>query len=622
MANTFTFANQTLTDADIFGGINFLHDLNTGDEFTIGNTASASVKFVTGTQLPLYSKDATNGTFTWTQNSISRGRYYITDVTKTNGKYEVTAYDAMILLDANVSALSLSLPTTVSGIASAIATYIGCTVSGTVTNGSLAVTSSMISSDLNCRQLLHYVAEASGCSVKIDGSDHLCFMYYASSGITVSASAYMEGGLNVADYTCAKIDNVTIYNTEGNLQGQAGSGSNALYIGGNPLLDGASNTNATNILNVVKNLQYAPFRCEMFNENGLEIGTTATFGSTTTLVMHIESSESGAMASAVGSDNRAAYNKDILTVVNETNAIAVNAQTIAGQASQILSDMQTAATAAGTTLNGIYATAEAASNTLAGMQAAATAAGTTLNGIYETAEAASEVLVEMENAATDAGTTLLGIYQQAAAAQEAANGAQYSLSEIEQVVDVLNWISAHGSYVLTTDTEVQPGKWYFELINGEYVNVTPPDGSDPSALGLYVLDNVDSSISNYVSSHVSLDANGLVIQTDGVQSKVRISGSGVQLTNEQGNAIATFSSTITLGQASGMHVTLSPGDSTQTPPVLPELGFWQGSTKVAYINSETLHITKAEIESQLRIGQFLWKVQSANRVSLVYSPTN
>lgn len=132
MANTLTFANQTLTDADIFGGISFLADLNTGEEFSIGNTASSSVSFVTETQLPLYSQDSTNGTFTWTRDNVSRGRYYITEVTKAAGKYTVTAYDAMILLDAKITSLSLSYPITVSAIASAIATYIGCTVSGTV----------------------------------------------------------------------------------------------------------------------------------------------------------------------------------------------------------------------------------------------------------------------------------------------------------------------------------------------------------------------------------------------------------------------------------------------------------------------------------------------------------
>lgn len=323
MANTLTFASRTLTDANIFGGIHFLADLNTGEEFTIGNTASASVSFVTDIQLPLYTKDATNGKFTWTQDSASRGRYFITEVTKEADRYNVTAYDAMYLLETNISALSIGFPLTVSAAASAIANYIGCAVSGTVTNGSLSV--SELEEDMTIRSLLGFVAEASGCSVKIDGSDHLCFMYYADSGITITDSQYKEFGLEVADYTCAAIDKVSILNSVGATIATAGSGSNTLYIEGNPFMENASSTHASAVYAKVNGFSYAPLTCEMFGEYGLEVGTIATFGSTPTLVMHLESSEEGAIASSVGSDTRAEYNKSFETMLAEATERALDA---------------------------------------------------------------------------------------------------------------------------------------------------------------------------------------------------------------------------------------------------------------------------------------------------------
>lgn len=231
---------------------------------------------------------------------------------------------------------------------------------------------------------------------------------------------------------------------------------------------------------------------------------------------------------------------------------------------------------------------------------------------WKEAERAHEAADQAENYAEIAHT-------QAEDAMTAASGAQYSLSEVERVVDVLNWIAEHGDYAVTDDTEVVVGKFYFELVDGSYVNVTPDEGADPHALGLYELVSVDESISNYVASHVSLDDDGLVIQTDGVKTKVRISGAGVLLTNEIGNTIATFSESIILGDITGMHVTLSPGDDSQTPAVLPELGFWQGTEKVAYINSETLFIEQARINKTLYIGKFMWRVQG-DRISLVYAP--
>lgn len=325
MANTFTFANQSLTDADIYGGISYICDLNTGDEFSIGNAASACVKFVTDKQVPLYTKDQTNGYFEWVQDLVSRGTYYVTECVKVNGSwYSVTAYDAMILLDTSITALSLSYPLTVSAAASAIAAYIGCTVSGTIYNGTMACDA--LDDTTTIRELLGWAAEASGASVKIDAADHIVFLYYAASGITVTASDYKEDGLDVADYTCAAIDNVTILDMAGMTHATAGSGTNSLFIQGNPFLYDATNTEAAVILGLVDSFVYAPFTCEMFDENGLDVGMTATFGTVTTLVMHIESDEEGAVASAVGSDSRAELNKDLDVMVNEALAVASDAQ--------------------------------------------------------------------------------------------------------------------------------------------------------------------------------------------------------------------------------------------------------------------------------------------------------
>lgn len=307
MANTLTFANLTLTDAELFGGVSYTADLNASDALSIGNTASASVSFVTDTLVPLYSENVANGTFTWTQDGTSRGRYYVTEVTKEQDKYRVTAYDAMILLEADISALSLTVPLTVSAAASAIAAYIGCTVSGTVYNGTL--TTNYLDEGTTIRQLLGYVAEASGASVMIDGSDHLCFVYYAESGITVTASEYIK--LEEATYECAAIDNVTILNALGSVHAVSGSGSNSLYIENNPFMVDANDANAAVILARVSGLTYVPLDCELFDETGLTIGTRATFGETSTLIMHLESSEEGAKASSVGVRTRADYNKSL-----------------------------------------------------------------------------------------------------------------------------------------------------------------------------------------------------------------------------------------------------------------------------------------------------------------------
>lgn len=585
MANTLTFANITLTDANIFGGIKFLHDMNTGEEFTIGNTASASVSFVTDTQLPLYTKDQTNGVFTWTQDSVSRGTYYITEVTKADGKYEITAYDAMNLLEVNISALSISFPATVSGLASVIAAYIGCTVSGTIVNGSLAVNS--LDTDMSARQLLGYIAEASGCSVKIDGSQHLCFMYYADSGITLTASDYVK--LEVADYTCAAIDNVTIYNSQGEIQASYGSGGNSLFIGQNPFLEAAMNSNAQNIYNVVHGLVYAPVKAELFDESGLEVGTIATFGTTATLIMHIESSETGATASSIGSDNRAAYNKSVVVVANEAKAVAIDAQAVASAAAGLLSDMQAAATAAGTTLEGIYADAENALTS-------ATAAQTSADAAEASADAAA---------------------LQASTANAYASSALDQLNIVQDVVGVLDLLSTNATYQLTTDTEIQPGKWYFTQSGSSpdyvYTVVANPDIDDIGTY--YEMTDIDAAVKNYVTARLAVTSDGLWIQDPSMQTKILLSpDDGVVLQGPDGTVIGKYGSTAQIGDEAGFHISLSG----------TRLGFWRGSetdpnNEIAYISGQQLYITKSVVLQQMDLGtmiadgglgQWSWKVHA------------
>lgn len=322
MANTLTFANQTLTDANIFGGINYICDLNTGDEFSIGNTASACVSFVTDTQVPLYTKDQTNGVFEWTQDNTSRGTYYVTEVTKHEGFYTVTAYDGISLLETSIEVLGItSFPLTVADAAAAIETYSGYTLTGTLYNDGLTCTD--LDKTMTVRELLGYIAEMSGASIKLNASDELCLMYYEDSEIELTASDYKA--IEVADYACAAIDRVVIISNAGEDLASAGFGTNALYIAGNPFADGATALNAQAVLDVVGGFFYTPLTCELFDEEGLEVGTGATIGDAYTLIMHVEAStEEGVTVASVGTDSRSEYNKGISELINAATEAALN----------------------------------------------------------------------------------------------------------------------------------------------------------------------------------------------------------------------------------------------------------------------------------------------------------
>ena len=201
--------------------------------------------------------------------------------------------------------------------------------------------------------------------------------------------------------------------------------------------------------------------------------------------------------------------------------------------------------------------------------------------------------------------------QSADSASASATNALNSLSEVEKVVDVLGWVSQHGQYALTDDTEVVSGKYYFTLSGATYTVVSNPTG-DPSAQGWYELNNVDAAISNYVASHLALDSSGLWLQTDNVASKLLLSNTdGLVIYGENG-PLAKYGTDAVIGDESAFHIKI---DGT-------EIGFYQAAQKVAYINGNKLYITQSVVLQQMDVGdtngQWSWKIHPVNGRNNMY----
>ena len=225
---------------------------------------------------------------------------------------------------------------------------------------------------------------------------------------------------------------------------------------------------------------------------------------------------------------------------------------------------------------------------------------------------------------TYANEYALSANEAADSANRYANQALNSLSEVEKVVDVLAWITEHGEYAPAEEAAVEVGKFYFEPIEPEaeeafsaltdesdveltdennnniiifeqyqFVVVTPEGDEDPLELGWYELISVDDAISNYVSSHLALDASGLWLQTDGVGSKVLLSAlEGLVIYGSNGLPMAKYGESAIIGDENGFHIEISD----------TEIGFYQVAQKVAYINGNRLYITQSVVLQQIDIG--------------------
>lgn len=249
-------------------------------------------------------------------------------------------------------------------------------------------------------------------------------------------------------------------------------------------------------------------------------------------------------------------------------------------------------------------------------------AADTAVGFAETARQAAEDADLAAQAATEsaeqAGLAAEQAEQDAQEASDSAKSATASastaigqLSQIEDVMRVIDWAARHGTYGVTADTVPVAGKWYFELVDGAYSVVTPSEVDDPHALGLYELTGVDEAMSNYISTHLALTDSGLYVQMDNNAARLQIASTGIVLWGADGKPIAQYTSDVILGDEDSTHIKLTSG----------ELGFYKDkNTKVAYISGNKLYIAESEVTNTQRIGAFIWVKQSSNRISLRYSP--
>lgn len=105
-------------------------------------------------------------------------------------------------------------------------------------------------------------------------------------------------------------------------------------------------------------------------------------------------------------------------------------------------------------------------------------------------------------------------YSYAGVAKTAADKAVKDLSQVENVVGVVNWIAEHGEMISQAGGTFDPAKVYFivdpngdyHIGNTHYSVVTEPKAED---IDDYYILNIDESVQNYVMTHLFVDGEGL-----------------------------------------------------------------------------------------------------------------
>lgn len=270
----------------------------------------------------------------------------------------------------------------------------------------------------------------------------------------------------------------------------------------------------------------------------------------------------------------------------------------------------------------------------------------------------------------------------ASSASTAYNSASLAINQlgvVEDIVGVLEIVSSNGNYQRTSDLEPVPNKWYFlkasddppeyqvqTNVSFEYVlttdasivpekpyytrsgagteqdpysynQVETPVASELSTYyentnwNYYVLVGIDHAIENYVSSHLVLSGNSLLLQNG--NTRVELSTTeGMILYNESGSPIARYGEEAVIGDLSKFHIVATTNYNNTGQG---RLSFYKDSVyEVAYISGDSLYITQSVVLNQMDIGRsaseidpatgqngkgkWSWKVHAINNKNNLY----
>lgn len=277
---------------------------------------------------------------------------------------------------------------------------------------------------------------------------------------------------------------------------------------------------------------------------------------------------------------------------------------------------------------------------------------TSVKAIKDATEQSAQLLATMEQYAEDAGTTLTGIYQDAEDAKtnadiaiQSAETALIQLSIVEDVVGTVNWIAQHGYYQLSTDETVVDTKTYYTVtataipnptgnpslsryyersgagteqepyiytlstdttvVAGEtYYSLTATTVANPTgspASNLYYELIINEAVAQYISTHLSLTEDGLLLFADNNAGSMLLSTSGATIKNANGDIVGEYGEGAIIGNKNRSHIAIIGG----------AINFWNGDENnpdnlVAYVTGQEMHIPRVVVVQSIQMGHWKW----------------
>lgn len=515
---------------------------------------------------------------------ITVGKFTAIEVLKTAYSTKVTAYG----FSTSKTSGTFTIPQTLllSNIASAISTATGCTVSfESGINPAYQIFGSIAS--MSCYAGLQLLAHLCGGYVT-DTNDGGIIIRRFSNTATLSVSTEVMKELPDVEEAPFNISGVkvTVIEAEPDADPPVAEVS---YTYGNPVIlyDSNPNMSADIFNNIYKSIVGYSYKTGTIDlslgdpriEGNDVLSVTDVNGNVYTVPCHVViHTFDGGLSTTVRAVKATSGADGIATIAPIT---------------QRVDDIAVATSIAKSSADTALHYAEVAKETTDEIVAYAEVAGKTVTQILNDAEVADQKAQEAIDSAQNAGI-------QAGIANVYANSALDQLGVVQDVVGVLDLLSNKAEYRVTTDEEVQGGKWYFtrsgtspnyvySVVDNPqsvyhltsdtaidstktyytrsgtgteddpyvYTEVASPVVADIGAYyeKYYEMVSIDASVKDYITSRLVVTSDGLSIQDPTMQTRILLSPTeGVVLKGANGTTIGKYGETAQIGDLAGFHI--------------------------------------------------------------------
>lgn len=328
-----------IEDSQIRGGIDYKHNVNPEEDYTIGCVASAEIEFDYDNRngdVEQYLNEEYCDYYTWQPNDNDWrlvGRFYLDNVNHNRKLVNIKAFDAIgakceKFVDEFIA--NYTFPTTLRDFFGALCAELGVTgsIDTGLVNAGFSFGDNFEAINITGRQLLQYIAEMSCGFIKAKPDDTIILTTYNTKELDLTNSQYTN--TSIANYSVDKVEGLTVRTTEDDYGVSAGSlEGNRYIIENNPLFYAQSDDEiqapVNNIYNKLKAITYTPADIELLQDFGIECGDIITLNGKTFYVMEKELSASGCKLKCFGNKVRAkqesGINSDIVALRGKTNEL-------------------------------------------------------------------------------------------------------------------------------------------------------------------------------------------------------------------------------------------------------------------------------------------------------------